>query len=159
MSKIAVATCFAFIWVATTAAAAEERTRPNQSKSDKELLQGTWKAVSCGLNGKSVDAAFIKEHPATFTFRGDDFSTVEATTQERPTRTNGTFTVDATKSPKQMAMKATSGPLTGRTLIFIFELEGDTLKVGLPAKPGWAGPPEKFDQEGVATMVLERVKE
>ena len=49
-------------------------------KSDQELIQGTWKAVSVQLNGRSADAVFVKEHPATFTFRGDAFRIVEATT-------------------------------------------------------------------------------
>ena len=128
-------------------------------KSDQELIQGTWKAVSVQLNGRSADAVFVKEHRATFTFRGDAFRIVEATTKERSTQTGGSFTVDAKKSPKQMTLATTNGPLKGHTTIIIFELTGDTLKVGMPAKPNWDGPPERFDQPDVATMVLERIKE
>jgi len=42
---------------------------------------------------------------------------------------NGTFKFDAAKTPKTMDISATDGPNKGKSILAIYELTGDTLKV------------------------------
>ena len=41
----------------------------------------------------------------------------------------GTTSIDATKSPKELDITGTDGPNKGRTMLCIYELDGDTMKV------------------------------
>jgi uncharacterized protein (TIGR03067 family) len=135
-----------------------ERKKEKDAKADRELLQGTWKAVKVTMYGKTADPQFMKEHPVTFTFAGNTFTMVEATTKDQDTKTESTFTLDPAKSPKQMTMTPTNGPLQGVQSVLIYELRDDTLRLAMPNKPGWNGPPQHFEQEDVAVVALERQK-
>ena len=48
----------------------------------------------------------------------------------------GTFKIDATKTPKTMDITAVEGQNKGKTVLAIYELSGDTLKVCYDAKGG-----------------------
>jgi uncharacterized protein (TIGR03067 family) len=56
---------------------------------------------------------------------------------------NGTLKFDAAKTPKTMDISATDGPNKGKTILAIYELTGDTLKVCYDIKG--AGRPTKFE--------------
>ena len=50
------------------------------------------------------------------------------------TQDDGTFTVDPSKSPKQMVIKPTGGPAKGHTVKALYKIEGDTLTIALGDK-------------------------
>lgn len=52
----------------------------------------------------------------------------------------GTFSVDATKSPKQMDIRPESGPGAGRTILAIYEHSGDTMRVCYALQDGASRP-------------------
>ena len=69
------------------------------AKKDKEQLQGAWRPVSGEQDGQAQENA--KEH--LLTFEGDTF-TIK---QKDQLFVKGTFTLDASKSPKAIDMRIT----------------------------------------------------
>jgi uncharacterized protein (TIGR03067 family) len=87
-------------------------------KNDK--LEGTWKAVKAVQNGmEQPDAG---EH--TLTFAGDMFTV----TRNGETLMKGAFKADDTKKPKTIDFIVKEGQNDGKTIVAIYELDGDTLK-------------------------------
>ena len=89
--------------------------------SKNEKLEGTWKAVAAVQNGQEQNDA--GEH--TLTFTGDTFTVA----RDGETRMKGTFKTDATKKPKTIDWIVKEGRNAGKTIVGIYELDGDTLKV------------------------------
>jgi len=92
-------------------------TRADDTKKDQEKLQGTWSVVSGERDGQPNDS--IKNDKLVIS--GDKITVKKAAGSEE---TPVTFTLDATKKPKQMDVKA-----EGMTLLAIYELDGDNLKL------------------------------
>src|SRR4051794_35775080 len=74
-------------------ARAEEGKKSPPAKSDKEWIQGTWKVVKKTKGGEGED---VKDNPMTIKFAGD----VATATAGGETKGEGTFTIDADKTPK-----------------------------------------------------------
>jgi uncharacterized protein (TIGR03067 family) len=114
--------------------------------ADQEKLQGKWTVESCAFNGMPVDALKdavreIKDVKYTLTsLSGDVF--------------NGTIKLDASKQPKQIDLE-----LNDRTLKGIYEIDGDTLKIGY-ALEGDERPTELISKpdSGVVLVVHRRAK-
>ena len=92
-----------------------------------EKLEGTWKAVAAVQNGQEQNDA--GEH--TLTFTGDTFTVA----RDGEARIKGTFKTDATKKPKTIDWIVKEGRNAGKTIVGIYELDGDTLK-WCGAEPG-----------------------
>lgn len=108
----------------------------------KELakLQGTWKRVSAEVDGKKASAGELKG--ATLTVSGDRYTLKQGS----ETRT-GTLRLDPTKTPKHLDIVSGAGPNKGKSLLAIYELDGDTFRYCV-APPGKARPAEFSGKAG-----------
>jgi uncharacterized protein (TIGR03067 family) len=95
---------------------------------DEKGMEGTWTMVSGIEKGKKLPAETVKT--ARLTIKGDQH-TVELDGEIL----KGKHTVDATKKPKTIDSNDTEGPFKGKTLLGIFEVDGDQFKVAFAA-PG-----------------------
>ena len=121
--------------------AAEEK-----DKSDKDLLQGTWNAVSGERGGEKLNENQLKNWEK-MVFADDKF------TREGNEKKEGTFVIDPKKEPKEIDLNLT---VKGQAATWsgIYELKGTTLKLCL--KPG--GRPTEFDSKGGVLLVFEKQK-
>jgi uncharacterized protein (TIGR03067 family) len=92
------------------------------SRSDKELMDGTWKPVAAELAGNPWSQKVLDSMKLTIK---DDKYTVMVGDQ----RDEGTVTRDPKKSPKTMDITGQKGPNEGKTFLAIYELKGDELRV------------------------------
>jgi uncharacterized protein (TIGR03067 family) len=126
----------------------------DDAKKDKDLLQGSWRAVSAEQAGKAQPD--VKEH--LLTFEGDTF-TIKRGDQ---LFVKGTFTLDPSKTPKVIDMKVTEGRREedkGKEVHGIYELDKDTLK-WCTAEPGGKDRPKAFaTKEGTNHLFVTLKKE
>jgi uncharacterized protein (TIGR03067 family) len=104
-----------------TAGGVAAQDRKDEQPDGRKALQGTWTIVSLEHGGKKADE---KVTASTVVFKGDKYRILagEKAVEE------GTFTVDASKTPNQIDVAATSGPDKGTKWHGVYELEGDTLR-------------------------------
>ena len=122
-------------------------------KKDKEKLQGTWTAVSGEKEGKDDPEA--KEH--ALVFEGNKFRVKKGD----KVVVQGTFKIDASKSPKTMDIEISEGPedVKGKTAQAIYALDSDEL-TWCVAEPGSGQRPEKLaTKEGVKHMLVKLKRE
>ena len=123
----------------------------DDSKKDKEKLQGTWKAVTAQRRGESDPTA--EEHRLIFS--GDEFSVKKG----EETMIKGKFKIDTSKKPKEIDMEfieTKKDSLKGKTALGIYELDGDTLK-WCWNKPGGERP-KRFSSEAADEHLLVTLK-
>src|SRR5215207_601744 len=130
-------------WYGWTAARADE----TAAKADKDKLQGKWKITEAVLHGRPLPleraVALLGD---TVEFKGDKVTL----------RTESTFTLDPSKSPKWIDMPSADG----RGFVGVYALDGDKLTLHC-AVPGSAPRPTELEfKKGVNTtrLVLERVR-
>jgi uncharacterized protein (TIGR03067 family) len=122
-------------------------------KKEYDKFEGTWKMESFTMDGKPAPietfAAF------RMTLKGENFSTVAA-----EEKSNGTYKVDPSKSPKTIDITFTGGQLDGLTMLGVYELDGDTYTVCLPPGRGSERPKELASKpgSGLVLEVFKRVK-
>ncbi len=119
-------------------------------QSDHAKLQGTWTITASEIEGKPVD----KRKGHQFVFAGDKM-TVRQPGQEND---EATIKLDPLASPKTIDFVVQTGKQKGTTVLAIYALEGDTLKLCLSwdeRRPGaFAAPPGRKMQ----LIVLKRDK-
>jgi uncharacterized protein (TIGR03067 family) len=93
---------------------------------ERKRLEGTWEATSCLQDGVAAPKKEVKT--MGLIVKGNNFTFVAA----GRALMQGTFTIDAGKSPKVIDLKSTLGREMKKTLPSIYELDGDTLKLCLP---------------------------
>ena len=130
-------------WYGWAAARADE----TATKTDKDKLQGKWKITEAVLHGRPLPleraVALLGD---TVEFKGDKVTL----------RTESTFTLDPSKSPKWIDMPSADG----RGFVGVYALDGDKLTLHC-AVPGSAPRPTELEfKKGVNTtrLVLERVR-
>jgi len=85
-------------------------------------LEGTWLPLSGEFAGKPYSDQILKT--IKLVVKDDKYTvTVGDKTDE------GTCKLDRTKSPKTLDIKGTKGPNEGKTILAIYELDKDTLRV------------------------------
>ena len=84
-------------------------------------LNGEWAVASMEMMGKQMPAEAVKKIRLINT---DGEYLVRAESDDK-----GSVSVDAAKSPKQMTIKGSDGPNKGKTLLAIYELKEDELKI------------------------------
>jgi uncharacterized protein (TIGR03067 family) len=83
---------------------------------------GTWLAVSGEIAGQKYPDEIVKA--TKLIIKGEKY-TVEIGKE----RDEGTCTADSSKSPMELDIKSTVGPNKGRTILAIYELKDDTMRV------------------------------
>jgi uncharacterized protein (TIGR03067 family) len=87
-----------------------------------DSLDGTWVPSSAELAGKKLPDEFRKS--VKLLIKGDKYTvTVGEQTEE------GTFKLMSSATPKAMDITATKGPNKGKTILAIYEQNGDILRV------------------------------
>lgn len=81
-------------------------------------LTGTWQAIEAELGGKPFPAETVRSIKLVLSAHdyqvGNDF---------------GTYEFDPTVTPAAMTIRGTKGPNQGKTILAIYELAGDTLRI------------------------------
>jgi uncharacterized protein (TIGR03067 family) len=128
-----------------TSVPAQDQKKP--AKKDEVRIRGTWSIVSGKKGGEDAPQDFVEKF--RLTFKKDGMFSVALPDKE----SEGTYTLDATKKPKQIDVSH-----EGKTMEGIFEFDGEHLKFCM----GEAGqrPTEFTSPEGTHTilMVLQRAK-
>lgn len=108
----------AFILAATALPGADDK----KNEADLKAVVGKWDVAKAEIGGKDVTDFFKKM----------DFEILGAGKYKLKLgdeKDEGTFTVDASKEPKEMDVKPTGGPNKGRTIKAIYKLDGDTMDI------------------------------
>jgi uncharacterized protein (TIGR03067 family) len=121
----------------------------DEAKKEIKKFQGTWKFDSVEAEGKKLSLDMFKD--STLVIKDDKFTFTEGKETHK-----GTFKVDVSKKPKTIDITFTEGPEKGKTIIGIYELEGDTYKVCLD--PEGKKRPAKFATKEGSGIVLEVLK-
>jgi uncharacterized protein (TIGR03067 family) len=113
--------------------------------------QGTWRYTSVIMEGK----AGLQEKLAkrTITFTGDKW----AVREDGNLLQAGTLKLDPAKKPAQIDALVSEGPDKGLTMLGIYEIKGDTLKVCFDPM-GKARPTSFTPKGGEFATIIERVK-
>jgi uncharacterized protein (TIGR03067 family) len=90
--------------------------------SDKKALDGRWVPTAAELAG----AKFVDEQLKSITLiiEGDKYTVKIGEAVDK-----GTVKVDAAAKPKALDIMGTDGPNKGKTMLAIYEHQGDTLRV------------------------------
>ncbi len=122
-------------------------------KKDADLMQGSWTMTEATKNGESAGEDKLKEIKVAF--KGAMFTvTTGDETHEVP------FKLDSKKKPKAIDASPTSGPYKDKTLLGIYDVSADQLKLCF-AEPGKDRPAE-FKSEadsGHVLLIMKRNKE
>lgn len=121
------------------------------AKKELKLAAGTWKAVSFEKNGKAAPKEIVEQF--SLVIEGDKWVTING--EQKTTLT--LKAIDPTKTPKTLDL---SEEKDGKTILikYIYELEGDTLKLCRSFKDP-SQRPEKFSSEnGQGVGLLKRAK-
>jgi uncharacterized protein (TIGR03067 family) len=123
-----------------------------EAKKDLERMTGTWAVIEAENDGKAVPADVVKkmklvQKQAEWTFYGDD----EAV--------SGKDKLDPSKTPRAVDTLMTAGRAKGKTVLGIYEIKGDTMKVCW-AEPGRPRPTAFTAQPGSGRhfLLLKRQK-
>lgn len=84
--------------------------------------EGTWKPVTAELNGEAFPDDLIRAMKLVIA-KGKYTLTLDTQVDE------GTCTNDPKKSPRTLDIKGTKGPNEGRTILAIYEIKGDEMRV------------------------------
>ena len=116
-------------------------------KKEVEKLQGAWATLSIEADGQKVtDEEKIKTRKLTT--KGDKY-----TLKVGDETVQGTIEINPAKKPKTIDVKPDSGSNKGKTLLGIYQLEGDNLKICL-APPGKDRPAEFASNAGTGHQLV-----
>jgi len=96
--------------------------RCQDAAREKTKLEGKWMLVSAEVAGEKLPEAVVKS--ISLTLKGDEYTVKVGEAVDK-----GTVRLDAAAKPKTMDITGTDGPNKGKTLLAIYELDGDTLRV------------------------------
>jgi uncharacterized protein (TIGR03067 family) len=119
-------------------------------KEDMKQLQGNWTVVSIQVNGKDLPQDKIGDPNAAI--KGDEYRIHDFRLR---------VTIDPTKMPKTIDMDGKDGNGKPLSMIGIYELDGDALKICF-AKPGAKERPTKMETKpdsGQSLIVYQRKKD
>lgn len=132
---------------------AADRATADEAKTDADKIKGTWSAVARERDGQRMEVAEDNERHFKLVFDGKKIKYQPRNGSEE----EGTYKLDATKKPKTLDLSVETGELKGKTLIGIYELDGDKLKICHGA-PDSERPKEFGSKQGIGIIELKRVK-
>ncbi len=91
-------------------------------EKDAKQLEGDWAPVSAEMAGKKMPDEFVKA--ISLNVKDGRYTVAVGKTKDE-----GTVSIDGTKKPKTMDLVGTDGPNKGKTILTIYEITGDTMKV------------------------------
>jgi len=94
----------------------------DQAKKDLEKMQGRWKVVDGMQDGQRF--AEGSTPLAQFVVKDDKYTVTAGKAVDR-----GTVKLKPTAKPKELDIISTDGPNKGKTILAIYERDGDTLRV------------------------------
>jgi uncharacterized protein (TIGR03067 family) len=123
------------------------------ARKDLKKLQGTWTMASLEINGQQVPAEKLQN--TTLLIKGNKYI-VKVKDKTYETR----FTLDPTRTPKQMDMTFSDGPNKGKLHKGIYSVEGDTFKLCRGQAAGLNRPRDfaTWPDTGMFLVVWKRVK-
>jgi uncharacterized protein (TIGR03067 family) len=123
------------------------------TKKERKRLEGTWTLTSVVRNNNPLPEDRLKD--AKFVFQGERF------TQQLGDKTlaKGTFRLDPGKKPQTIDMTMSEGAEKGKTILGIYQLEDDVLRI-CGAGPGGERPTEFASKDGTGHTLItcQRVK-
>jgi uncharacterized protein (TIGR03067 family) len=117
-------------------------------QKDCKLMAGTWRVLSIEKDGKKTTAEQLEKTRSIF--NADGSAMVQ---REGKTIIQGNFKIDPTKKPKQSEATYTEGELKGKTVLGIYEVDGDSMKICY-AFPGKDRPTEFSSKEGSGHVLI-----
>jgi uncharacterized protein (TIGR03067 family) len=144
------------LWVVVVASLAAGEALQGEGGKDagKDVLkkiQGTWKFVSQEMDGKPLPKEELAKQ--TITFAGDKWTV----RRDGKVVQAGTHKFDPGKKPAQVDAVVKEGEDKGSTMLGIYELKGDTIKVCFDPQ-GKERPADFTSKAGRMTAVVEREK-
>jgi uncharacterized protein (TIGR03067 family) len=110
----------------------------DETKRDRELLQGAWRATSVEAGGK----AFKPERDSITFFEGDAFTVKKGD----GVQVKGTFKIDTSKNPRTIDLTVTGGQVEGdkgKVVRGIYQVDKEALR-WCTAEPGDETRPKEF---------------
>src|SRR5439155_3504226 len=89
--------------------------------TEQKKLEGKWTLVSAELAGEKVSEALVKS--VSLVFKGDEYTGLNEVVDK------GTIRLDANAKPRTMDIACTDGPNKGKTLLAIYQIDGNTLRI------------------------------
>jgi uncharacterized protein (TIGR03067 family) len=93
----------------------------DDAKKAESMINGTWLAKTAELRGKPFPKQVVAN--LKLTLKDGEYE-VQAESLDR-----GTVTYNNSPNPKEMDIKGVEGPNEGKTILAIYELAGDELKI------------------------------
>lgn len=109
------------------------------------MLQGNWVPLAAEMAGQKLPEESLKGFQLTL--QSDEYL---VQSPEGPDR--GKIKLDEAQTPKAMDILGTEGPNAGKTILAIYELSGDTLKICYALQGGTR--PSEFKTEGGQSLFL-----
>jgi uncharacterized protein (TIGR03067 family) len=108
-------------------------------KKELKALAGTWKPVASETDGNKTPEERLKDSSMT----RDESGKVVGRRGEMIILQGTVKKIDGTKQPRTVDTEVTAGDFKGQTILGIYELDGDTLRVCVTL-PGRGGRPTDF---------------
>jgi uncharacterized protein (TIGR03067 family) len=135
---------------------------PGRADDKDELakLAGEWVVTAENEQGKSADAKDVKATHTTITFGKDGkFKLTYGSDPAKPTTAaEGSFTIKATKKPREIDLIIRTSDKEGRDIPAIYALEKDTFRIAMPNRLTGAERPTDFDGGANITVYVCRRK-
>jgi uncharacterized protein (TIGR03067 family) len=90
--------------------------------AELKKLEGAWKLDKAEINGAELPREIVKDFKLVL--KGDKYEILS-----KGPKDEGTISVDPTKKPKTMSIKGVDGPNQGKTLLAIYEITDDLLRI------------------------------
>ena len=135
---------------------------PGRADDKDELarLAGVWVVTAENERGKANDSKDVEATHTIFTFGKDGkFKQTYGSDLDKPaTDATGTFTIDATKKPREIDLIIRTSDKKDRDIPAIYELDKDTLRIAMPNRLEGAKRPANFDGGDNITIFVCRRK-
>jgi len=112
-------------------------------------LEGAWRLTEFEFKGAKATPSVH----GVLTYRGGIFSLKYGGVES----VGGSYRIDSTQKPPHLDWIPSAGELKGKTLKLIYQIDGDTLRLGFMSGGAWSRP-QGFNGEGVAFETYKRVK-